>query len=74
MVGVGGGEGWGKNCITAVQNRSERFFMGVGQYTPSAAVNGGMEWEKKPFAKQWLAVVNKWIRIKNMHSGRINKK
>ena len=29
---------------------------------------------KKRLAKQWLSVVNNWIRIKNMHNGRINKK
>ena len=63
----------GFNCINAVQNRGERFFMGVGRYTPNAAVNGDIGWDK-PIAKQWSSVVNNWIRIKNMHNGRITKK
>ena len=32
---------WGTReyaCINAVQNRAERFFLGVGKYTPNAAV------------------------------------
>ena len=47
--------------------------MGVGRYTPNAAVNGDMGWDK-PIIKQWSSVVNNWIRIKNMDDGRINKK
>ena len=29
-------------CINAVHHRACRFFMGVGKYTPNAAVNGEM--------------------------------
>lgn len=67
---------WGDReftSINAVQNRAERFFMGVGRYTPNAAVNGDMGWEK-PIVKQWSSVVNNWFRIRNMNDGRINKK
>ena len=67
---------WGDrefNCINAVQNRGERYFVDVGRYTPNTAVNGDMGWDK-PIIKQWSSVVNNWIRIKNMDDGRINKK
>ena len=47
--------------------------MGVGRYTPNAAVNGNMGWDK-PIIEQWLSVVNNWIRIKKMDEGRINKR
>ena len=39
---------WGSksfSCINAVQNRARRFFLGVGKYTPTAAVFGEMAWE-----------------------------
>ena len=32
------------SCITAIQNRAARFFMGVGPYTPNVATMGDMEW------------------------------
>ena len=47
--------------------------MGVCRYTPNAAVNGDMGWDK-PIIKQWSSVINNWIRIKKMDEGRINKK
>ena len=31
-------------CIKAVQNRALIFFLGVGRYTPNAAVNGDTGW------------------------------
>ena len=36
---------WGDrsfSCIEAVQNRAMRFFLGVGRYTPTAAVSGSL--------------------------------
>ena len=67
---------WGDrefSCINAVQNRAERFFMGVGRYTNNAAVSGDMGLDK-PIIKQWSSVIKNWIRIKKMDEGRINKK
>ena len=32
------------SCITAVQNRVKRFFLGTGKYTPNATVSGDMGW------------------------------
>ena len=43
---------WGTrtySCIDAVHNRAMRFFLGVGKYTPNAAVAGEMVWIP-PFA------------------------
>ena len=39
---------WGTksySCITAVQNRAMRFFLGTGKYTPNATVFGDMGWQ-----------------------------
>ena len=55
-----GGAIWGDrqfSCITAVQNRAERFYLGVGRYTTNAAVNGYIGW-LSPLIKQWKSVVN----------------
>ena len=38
---------WGDrafSCIDAVHNRAMRFYLGVGRYTPMAAVVGDMGW------------------------------
>jgi len=67
---------WGhKNfsCITAVQNRAMRFFLGVGRYTPSAATSGEMGWVPC-FVRQWKAVANFWARISCTNSTRLNKR
>ena len=61
------------NCRNAVQNGGERFFMSMGRYTPSAAVNGDVGWDE-PIIEQWSCIVSNWIRMKNMNDGRINKK
>ena len=66
---------WGDrefSAINAVQNRAERFFMGIGRYTPNAAVNGDMGWER-PSVKQWASVINNWYRVKKMDEQRLNK-
>ena len=39
---------WGTqsySCIKSVQMRASRFFLGVGKYTPNAAVQGEMGWD-----------------------------
>ncbi len=33
------------SCISAIQNRASRYFMGVSKYTPNAAVQGDMGWK-----------------------------
>lgn len=67
---------WGDrqfSCITAVQNRAERFYLGVGRYTPNAAVHGDVGW-LSPFVKQWKLIINQWYRIGVMDDNRLNKK
>lgn len=59
------------SCIEAVQHRAIRFFMGVGRYTPNAAVTGDSGWLSQEI-KQWSSVVNQWYRIRAMDEGRIN--
>ena len=60
-------------CIAAVQNRALRFHLGVGRYTPNAAVNGDTGWETV-YQKQWKVVVNQWCRIRRMNVNRLNYK
>ena len=59
---------WGTqsvSCISAVQNRACRYFLGIGRYAPNAAVNGDMCWSA-PEHKQWICVTRKWCRLTNM--------
>lgn len=67
---------WGDrsfSCISAVQHRAARFFMGVGKYTPNAAVMGDTGWESI-YMRQWDSVVNYWYRVRRMEASRINFK
>ena len=59
-------------CINAVQNRAERFFLGVGKYTPNAAVNGDVGWSP-PIIKQWKSVLKQWLRLNSLENSRINR-
>jgi hypothetical protein len=47
--------------------------LGVGKYTPNAAVLGDMGW-KPIFVKQWGAVTRQYCRFLKMHDSRLNKK
>ena len=42
--GEGGTGGRSFSCITAIQNRAARYFIGVGPYTPNAATMEDMGW------------------------------
>ena len=67
---------WGHkdfSCISAVQNRAMRFFLGVGKYTPTVAVQGEMGWIP-PHIRQWKVVVNFWARLSCTNSTRLNKR
>ena len=67
---------WGTrnfSCIDAVQNRAQRYFLGNGKYTPTAAVAGDMGWEP-PIIKQYKCICNQWARFSNMPDDRINKR
>ena len=67
---------WGHqqfSSINAVHNKACRYFLGVGEYTPNAAVHGdtGMT---PPEIDQWVAITRQWCRLVNMSSDRLNKK
>ncbi|XP_053391650.1 uncharacterized protein LOC128554398 [Mercenaria mercenaria] len=67
---------WGDrqfSCISAIQNRAARFFMGVGKYTPNVAVNGDIGWVDV-YIKQLSSVLSQWYRIRSMSSSRLNYK
>jgi len=61
------------SCISSVQHRACRFFLGVGRYAPNAAVQGDMGW-KPPTQRQWICVMRQWCRLVNMPEHRISKK
>ena len=65
---------WGDrsfSCISAVQNRAARFFMGVGRYTLNTAVVGDMGWTNTE-SRQWECVINQWFRLRSMEVNRLN--
>ena len=67
---------WGHreySCISSVQNRAMRYFLGVGKYTPSAAVLGEMGWIPCQ-VRQWKVVVSFWSRLSCTTSTRVNKR
>ena len=61
------------SCLNAVENRTMRFFLGTGKYTPTAAVSGDMGWQPAQI-KQWKCVCNYWNRMIHMHSGSLNRR
>ena len=61
------------SCINAVHHRACRFFMGVGKYTPNAAVNGDMAWIPT-IVRQWKAIGRLWTRLIHMDNTRLNKR
>lgn len=61
------------SCINAVQNRAMRFFLGVGKYTPVAALQGEMGWEPNSI-KQWNCIGRFYVRISCTSNSRLNKR
>ncbi|XP_060589316.1 uncharacterized protein LOC132744577 [Ruditapes philippinarum] len=67
---------WGHksySCINAVHNRAMRVFLGVGKYTPNAAVSGDMGWVP-PLVRQWKSVAIFWVRLSQTNTCRLNKR
>ena len=67
---------WGTKpytCISAVQNKACRYYLGLGRYAPNTAVNGDMGWDI-PEHRQWLSVTRKWCRIIRMSDTSLTKK
>lgn len=61
------------SSIPAVQNRTLRFFLGVGRYTPNAAVNGDTGWDSV-YQRQWSNILNHWCRLRLMDQSRLNSR
>ena len=57
------------SCIEAVQNSAVRFCLGVGRYTPAAAVSSVMGW-MPCILRQWKSIFILWSRFSAMSSGR----
>ena len=55
---------WGTreySCINIVQHRACRFFLGVGKFTPNAAVEGDLGWVPQE-VRQWNSVMGSFQR------------
>jgi hypothetical protein len=66
---------WGTksySCINNIQHRAERFYLGLGKYSPNAALHGDMGWNTQEH-KGWLNVCRSWRRLNNMDDNRKNK-
>ena len=66
---------WGTksvSSISGVQNRTCRFFLGLGRYAPNAAVNGDMFWPA-PELRQLMCITRKWCRLVNLDESFITK-
>ena len=67
---------WGArdfSCVDNVFNQACRFFLGVGKYTPVAAIRGEMGW-KIPKHRQCLSVTRLLYHLQSMSNVRINKR
>ncbi|MES9880125.1 MAG: reverse transcriptase family protein [Sedimenticola sp.] len=67
---------WGDRsyaCINTVHNRAMRYYLGVGRYTPNAALGGEMGWTP-PYVRQWKSVSAYVFRLKSMGNDRVNKR
>ncbi|XP_052808975.1 uncharacterized protein LOC128237452 [Mya arenaria] len=60
-------------CIEAVHNRAQRYFLGVGKYTPNDGLAGEMGW-KPPIVRQWKSISLYWSKIACMDDNRFNKR
>ena len=56
-----------------MQNKALRFFLGVGKYTPVAALQGDMGWEPS-IVKQWTCIGRFLVRMSCTANNRINKR
>ena len=67
---------WGTRsypCIDAVFNRACRFFMGVGQQAPVAAIQGDMG-ITPPLIRQYSEILRQYSRLQLMPHSRVNYK
>ena len=67
---------WGHkeySCINSVHNRMCRYFLGVGKFTPNAAVQGDVGL-RLPWQHQKLEMCRQWCRFVNMIDNRVNKR
>ena len=59
---------WGNrlfSCVNTVLLRAAKYYMGVGRYTSNSAVLGDTGW-KPTVVRQLLAVINQYVRLKEM--------
>ena len=59
--------------IYAVQNRVCRYFLGLGRYAQSSAINDDKGWTA-PEHRHWMCVTRKWCRLANFDDSLLAKK
>ncbi len=67
---------WGTKdyaCISAVQNRVCRYYMGLGKYAANIALEGDTAWVP-PSHRIWKCVTRQWFKSVNMCESRMNKR
>jgi hypothetical protein len=67
---------WGHkeySSINAVHNKACRYYLGVGKYTPNAAVQDDVGL-LPPIVHQWVNIARNWCRCVNMTRIRLNRK
>ena len=67
---------WGHSqfsCINGVHIKACQYFLGVGKYTPNAAVQGDVG-IFPPIVDQWIIIIRSWCNMVNMASHRLNRK
>ena len=60
-------------CKRAVQNREMQVFLGIGKYTPSAAVIGEMGWTTS-YIRQWKSIYSHWYRYHTWKNSDMRKR
>ena len=61
------------SSISSVHNRAGRYYLGLGRYTPNAALQEELGW-KTPLQRQSSNIANQWSRLVNMPVSRLNKR
>ncbi len=61
------------SCIEAIHNRAQRFFLGVGKYTPNDGLAGETGWTP-PIVRQWKSIALYWSKLSCMNRSRFNKR
>ena len=60
------------NAVNKLHNQAWPFYLGIGRYTPTAAVRGEKGWSV-PHHKQWVSVIKLFHHFLKMDDSRVNR-